>query len=56
MGAACSIHVDDKCVQGSVSKSERRDHLGEPDVDGKIILKWILKKNRNESFHWVRLA
>jgi len=27
----------------SVGKSEGRDHLVDLDVDGKIILKWVLK-------------
>jgi len=27
-----------------VGKSEGRDHLGEPDFDGMIILRWIFRK------------
>jgi hypothetical protein len=27
-----------------VEKPEERDHWGEPDVDGRIILSWIFRK------------
>jgi hypothetical protein len=27
-----------------VGKSERKDHLGDPDVDGRIILRWVFRK------------
>jgi hypothetical protein len=27
-----------------VGKPERRDHLGDPGVDGSIILRWIIRK------------
>ena len=27
-----------------VRKPEGRDHLGDPDVDGRIILRWIFRK------------
>jgi hypothetical protein len=27
-----------------LKKSEERDHLGDPGVDGKIILRWIFEK------------
>jgi hypothetical protein len=27
-----------------VARPKGRNHLGAPDVDGRIILKWILKK------------
>jgi hypothetical protein len=31
------------------------DHLGDPDVDGRIILKWIFKK-WNGDMDWIELA
>ena len=33
-----------------VGKSEERDHWGAPDVDGRIILRWIFRKW--EGFVW----
>jgi hypothetical protein len=27
-----------------VGRPERRHHLGDPGIDGRIILKWIIKK------------
>ena len=27
-----------------VGKPEERNHLGDPDVDGRIILRWIFRK------------
>jgi hypothetical protein len=32
-----------------------RDHLGDPGVDGRIILKWIFKK-WDGSMDWIELA
>jgi hypothetical protein len=32
-----------------------RDHLGDPGVDGRIILKWLLKK-WDGVMHWIDLA
>jgi hypothetical protein len=31
------------------------DHLGDPDVDGRIILKWVLKK-WDGKMDWIELA
>jgi len=36
-----------------------RDHLGDPDVDGRIILRWIFKKWDGESWTvstWLRIG
>jgi hypothetical protein len=42
MGGACSACGEEKsCVEGF---GEERDHLGDPDVDGRIILRWIFRK------------
>jgi hypothetical protein len=32
------------------------DHLGDPDVDGRIILKWIFKTWNSWDMDWVELA
>jgi hypothetical protein len=31
-------------MQGFGGNLQERDHLGDPDVDGRIILKWIFRK------------
>jgi hypothetical protein len=33
-----------------------RDHLGDPGVDGKIILKWIFRKWDVGGMDWIKLA
>jgi hypothetical protein len=33
-----------------------RDHLGDPDVDGKIILRWIFRKWGSTGMDWIELA
>jgi hypothetical protein len=44
MGVACSTYEgDENCLPGfGGGKLMARDHLEEPDVDGRIILRWIL--------------
>jgi hypothetical protein len=34
---------------------KRGDHLGDPDVDGRIILRWIFRK-WNGGMNWIDLA
>jgi hypothetical protein len=38
-----------------VGKPEGKSHLGDPGIDGRIILKWILKK-RDGGMEWIDLA
>jgi len=33
-----------------------RDHLGDPGVDGRIILRWIFRKWAVEGMDWIELA
>jgi len=35
---------------------KERDHLGNPDVDGRIILKWIFRKWDVGGMDWIELA
>jgi len=46
MGGACSVYGgEERCVQGFVWGNLReRDYLGDPGVDGRIILRWIFRK------------
>jgi len=42
MGGACDTYgVEERCIQGF---RRERDHLGDPGVDGRIILRWIFRK------------
>ena len=45
MGGACSALGERRGVYGVlVEKPEGKNHLGEPDVDGRIILRRIFRK------------
>jgi hypothetical protein len=46
MGRACRKNVRyENCIQNSSRKRKwGRDHFGDPGIDGRIILKCILKK------------
>ena len=37
-------------------KPRERDHLGDPGVDGSIILRWIFGKWDVGGFNWIDLA
>jgi len=37
-------------------KLRKRDHLGEPGLDGRIILRWILRNWDVECMDWIELA
>ena len=46
MGGACATYVGrERCAQGVGRETlTERDHWGDQDVDGRIILRWILRK------------
>jgi hypothetical protein len=46
MGGACGAYgAGQRCAQGSGGETvSERDHWGDPDVDGRIILRWIVRK------------
>jgi len=46
IGRACSTYGgQERCTQGCGGENLReRDHFEDPDVDGRIILRWIFRK------------
>jgi hypothetical protein len=41
---------------GLVVRPEGSDHLDDPDVDGRIILRWIFRKWKVGGVDWIELA
>jgi hypothetical protein len=39
-----------------VGRLEGKNHLEDPGVDGRIILKWIFRKWEGEALDWLDLA
>jgi hypothetical protein len=45
MGRACSTYGERRVSTGFwLGTLRERDHLGDPGVDGRIILRWIFRK------------
>ena len=45
MGGARNMYGgEERRIQGLVGKPRERDHLEDPGVDGRIILRWIFRK------------
>ena len=44
MGGECSAYGGEKYTYFRCGNLRVRDHLGEPSVDGGIILRWIFRK------------
>ena len=44
------------CTRFWLGNLRERDHWGDQDVDGRIILKWILRKFERSCGDWMELA
>jgi hypothetical protein len=48
---------EERCIQVQVGKPEGKRPLGDPDIDGRIILKWIFWKwDGGGCMYWIHLA
>jgi hypothetical protein len=58
MGRACSAYGGGErgIYRILVGKSEGKSRLGDPDVDGTIILKWLFRKWDVRGADWIELA
>jgi hypothetical protein len=55
MDRACSTYGEVyRCILGSVGRSERKYNLKDLGLDGRIILKWIMRK-LDEHLKWFNL-
>jgi hypothetical protein len=57
VGGACSTYgVEQRCIQGLLGKRERKRPLGNPRLDGRIILGWIFREWSARAWTaWMRL-
>ena len=60
MGGACGVYGEGRGVHRVlVGKPEEKNHWGDPDVDGRIILRWIFRKWEGfvgTGWSWLRIA
>jgi len=55
MGGTCSTYGGEEYTLFWWGNLRERDHLEDPDVDGRIILRWIFRK-WNGCMDWICLA
>jgi hypothetical protein len=56
MGVACSTYRERRGVyRVLVGNLRERDHLEDPSVDGRTVLRWIFRKG-DGSMDWIDLA
>jgi hypothetical protein len=41
------VWVEERCIQGFSGEMREEDHLEDPGLDGRIILKWILDETNH---------
>jgi hypothetical protein len=60
MGGACgACRGGERGAQGVGGNLRERDHCGDPDVDGRIILGWIFRKLEvvvGTGWSWLRIG
>jgi hypothetical protein len=57
MGRTCSKYGGkERCVQSISGETGGRNHLVDPNVDGRVILKLILEMRLDGSIDWIDLA
>ena len=57
MSEACSTYGERRGVyRVLVGKPEGKNHLGNPGVDGRIILRWIFRRRGCGGMDWIELA
>jgi hypothetical protein len=57
MSGTCSAYGgEESLIQGLVGNLMERNQLGDPSLDGKIILRWIFRKRNLWLMDWIQLA
>ena len=59
MGGACGPYGGgERCAQGSSGETRGKDHWGDPDADGRTILRWIFRKCEGveSGWSWLRIG
>jgi len=57
MGRTCSVYGGkESCIVFWWGNLRKRDHFGDPGIDGRIILRWIFRKWDLGGMDWIELA